>query len=67
MRTGFILSINRVAGIGLMRDSNDQTIRFYLDENKETFQRGDYVSFEISFRNRNLVAVNIIKCALEKA
>jgi len=59
MRTGTILSYNKIAAVGLLRDENNQTIKFYADGAKTVPARGENVSFEISFFNRGLVAINV--------
>ncbi|MCZ4222375.1 hypothetical protein [Pedobacter rhodius] len=64
MRTGIILSINRVAGVGILKDFNNQTIRFYVEDSEKNICRGDTVNFDIFFKQRGLVAVNIRKCIM---
>ncbi|MFC4210903.1 cold-shock protein [Pedobacter lithocola] len=59
MRNGIILSFNKSAGVGIIKDSNNQHIRFYADDSKKIPSVGETVSFEIVFRNKNLVASNL--------
>jgi len=56
MRTGQILSFNKKAGIGLIRDTNDEHIKFYIEDSKLHPVRGDNISFEIGFRGGALIA-----------
>ncbi|RZL60125.1 MAG: hypothetical protein EOO93_15185 [Pedobacter sp.] len=59
MRTGTILSFNKLAGVGILKDLNNQTIRFHTENTKLLPLRGDVVSFDIGFVNRSLVATNL--------
>lgn len=59
MRTGIILSFNKLASVGVLKDVNGQTIKFYANEAELILARGENVSFDIAFRNRGLVAVNL--------
>ncbi|GGE41431.1 hypothetical protein EV200_101652 [Pedobacter psychrotolerans] len=60
MRSGFIISISKTAGIGLIRDSNNQKIRFHVEDTNGVPNKGDLVTFEISFKNWSLAATNVM-------
>jgi len=60
MRSGFIISISKTVGVGLIRDSNNQKIRFHIDDTKGVPTKGDLVNFEICFKNWCLVATDVI-------
>ncbi|QPH39343.1 hypothetical protein [Pedobacter endophyticus] len=59
MRTGHIISYNKKAGVGCIKNVNNQRIRFFSDDLLVHAHTGDAVSFDISFRNGSLVAINI--------
>lgn len=59
VRSGLIISLNEILGIGLIRDSNNQKIRFYVNDTKEPTIKGDLVTFNINFRNWHLAATDI--------
>lgn len=59
MRTGIVISFNKLSGAGILLDSNNQTIRFMNENIKRTPLKGDQVSFEIGYNNNNLIAKNI--------
>ncbi|RZK14363.1 MAG: hypothetical protein EOO86_18710 [Pedobacter sp.] len=60
MRTGIILSYNRAARYGFVKDINGQKIRFYNEDPLTFFQRLDVVRFRIAFIGSCLRAVNVI-------
>lgn len=60
MRTGIIISYNHTAGLGFIKDSNKQRIRFYNEDKTVVFKQFDVVQFDISFVRNNLQAVNVI-------
>lgn len=59
MRNGTILSYNKVIGVGVIRDSNQQHILFYYGITSVIPVRGSAVRFEIQLQNGALVAVNL--------
>ena len=59
MRTGKILSYNSKAGVGLIQDTNNQRVKFYIEDCKTRPFGGNEVYFTISFRNGGLIAGNI--------
>ncbi len=59
MRKGKIISFNILSGAGILLDSNNQTIKFTNQNLKRTPLKGDQVSFEIEYLNKNLVVKNI--------
>jgi len=59
MRTGHILSYNKKVGIGFIKTNNNQRIKFFSDDSLASPHVGDAVSFDISFRNGSLIAINI--------
>ncbi|MCX3267458.1 hypothetical protein [Pedobacter agri] len=60
MRTGIVIAYNRKVKIGVIKDSNEQRIRFYSEDVTNTFQRFDVVQFDIAFIARSLRAVNVV-------
>lgn len=54
-----ILSLNNKAGIGVIKDSNDQHILFYIEQQIASFKRGQVVYFEIKYLEGVLRAVNV--------
>lgn len=59
MRKGVILSYNKKAGIGVIKDSNDQHILFNYAEMKGVLLRNRIVDFDIEFCNGSLAAVDL--------
>ncbi|MDQ1142856.1 hypothetical protein [Pedobacter agri] len=60
MRTGIVIAYNRKVKIGVIKDSNEQRIRFYSEGVTNTFQLLDVVQFDIAFIARSLRAVNVV-------
>ncbi|WP_316809049.1 hypothetical protein [Pedobacter agri] len=60
MRTGIVMSYNQIAGVGFIKDSNKQKIRFYNEDKTIVFKRFDVVQFDISFVKSSLQAVNVM-------
>lgn len=60
MRTGTIMAYNKKVGVGLIKDSNSETIKFYEGDANSFPARGTVVTFDIGFRNRALAAINIL-------
>lgn len=59
IRYGIIVSLNRVAKIGFIRDVNKQKIKFHLESSNTKFNRTDLVSYEIAMIETELVAINL--------
>ncbi|TCD10524.1 hypothetical protein EZ449_09265 [Pedobacter frigidisoli] len=59
MRTGIILTFNLVSQSGVIKDHNDQKIRFRMEGYFQNFKRFDVVQYEISMGNSGLVAVDV--------
>lgn len=59
MRNGIILSFNKIAGIGVIKDANNQHILFYHNSKSVTPVRLSKVTFEIQFQNGSLIAVSV--------
>ncbi|MGA9650569.1 hypothetical protein [Pedobacter sp.] len=66
MRTGYILSYNQKAGIGLICDENDQRIKFFAEAVNIPITKGDKVSFEIIFQKGSLVATGLRRLSSTK-
>ncbi|WP_083837973.1 hypothetical protein [Pedobacter agri] len=60
MRTGIVIAYNSKVKIGIIKDSNGQKIRFYLEGVAITFRRFDVVQFNISFIAGSLRAIDVI-------
>lgn len=58
-RKGIIFSFNKTAGVGFIKDSNKQKIRFYAQDNQKMLSVNDLVSYEITMIKGRLTAVNI--------
>jgi len=65
MRTGTIIAYNKKVGVGLIRDSNSQHIKFFETDSNSLPARGDVVTFDIGFRNRALAAINVFILKLD--
>ena len=59
MRTGQIISYNKIAGTGVIKDTNDQQIRFIMTDIDFSPARGMLVVFEIAFRDHGLAAIDV--------
>ncbi|MDN3586174.1 hypothetical protein QWY86_05820 [Pedobacter aquatilis] len=59
IRTGTILSFNKLAGVGILKDLNNQTIKYHAQNDKLLPLKGDVVSFDIGFHNNRLIATNL--------
>lgn len=59
MRKGIILSYNRVVGIGIIKDENDQHILFYMDTRSILPVRNSSVTFDIQYQRGSLIATNV--------
>jgi len=59
IKTGIILSFNKLAGVGVLKDSNNQTIKYHAENDKLHLLKGDVVSFDIGFHNKRLIATNL--------
>lgn len=59
MRYGVIISFNKEAKIGVIKDLNQQKIRFHIESPTVNFNRTDLVSYEIALMETGLAAVNI--------
>lgn len=59
MRYGVIISFNKEAKIGVIKDLNQQKIRFHIESPTVNFNRTDLVSYEIALVETGLTAVNI--------
>ncbi len=57
--TGIVLSFNKLAGMGILQDSHNQTLKFYSEQKRNTFQRGDRVSFDTELLNKCVIAKNL--------
>jgi len=60
MRKGTIIAYNNKIGHGIIKDTNNQKIKFHL-ESKEQVSRLDFVQFDIAFVNGSLRAVDVSK------
>ncbi|RZK76728.1 MAG: hypothetical protein EOO85_10620 [Pedobacter sp.] len=60
MRTGKIAAYNNVVRGGYIKDENNQKIKFNVEEDRGSFKRNDQVQFDLSFRNGELRAVNVM-------
>lgn len=59
MRIGTVLSFNKNASVGLIKDTNDQNIRFRHCATEKIPSRGMIVTFEIEHFEGQLLAVNV--------
>ena len=60
MRKGTIIAYNTKIGHGIIKDTNNQKIKFHL-ESKEQVSRLDFVQFDIALVNGSLRAVDVSK------
>ncbi|QPH41266.1 cold-shock protein [Pedobacter endophyticus] len=65
MRTGTIIAYNKKVGVGLIKDSNGQHIKFFETDSDSLPARGAAVTFDIGFRNRALAAINVFILKLD--
>ncbi|QPH40194.1 hypothetical protein [Pedobacter endophyticus] len=59
MRTGIVVSYNTIERIGLIKDSNNQKIRFYNENSAIFFRKNDVVNYSVALTNHGLRAVNV--------
>jgi len=59
MRTGKVISFNKLTGAGILQDSNNQTIKFINENPKRTPLKGDQISFEVEYSQKSMVVKNI--------
>lgn len=59
MRTGIVISYNAVVRCGLIKDCNEQKIRFYNENLNWVFKRFDVVNFSVVYLVAGLRAVNV--------
>lgn len=59
MRTGKVISFNKLTGAGILQDSNNQTIKFINENPKITPLKGDQISFEVEYSQKSMVVKNI--------
>ncbi|WP_316795372.1 hypothetical protein [Pedobacter agri] len=60
MRRGVVISYNKTAGFGFIKDTNNQKICFHNEDPLAIFKRFEMVQFEISFVGNSLQAVNVM-------
>lgn len=59
MRTGIIISYNKLIGIGFIKDVNKQKIRFYIEHGRDGFSIRDIVHYKVVMMETGLMAVEV--------
>ncbi|WP_316831716.1 hypothetical protein [Pedobacter aquatilis] len=59
MKIGIILSFNKAAGVGILIDNHNEHIRFYAADSTKIPAKGETVTFETEYRNKQQVAINL--------
>ncbi|SEQ91919.1 hypothetical protein [Pedobacter rhizosphaerae] len=59
MRTGIVISYNGFAGSGIIKDPNNQKIRFRQSQLFDLLNKFDVVEYEIELTESGLMAVDV--------
>jgi len=56
---GIVMSFNKLAEVGCIKDINGEKIKFYRESFNYNIAPGDLVAYEIALGDRGLIAVNV--------
>lgn len=56
---GIVISFNKLAGVGCIKDINGERIKFYRESFNCSVAPGDLVAYEVALGDRGLIAVNV--------
>lgn len=56
---GIVISFNKLAKAGCIKDINGERIKFYRESYNYNIAPGDLVAYEVDLGDRGLIAVNV--------